>query len=122
MPDFPLIWRGPIYRTGDNMARKFFRRRRSSGGRRYRGRSRSGRNISLASIGVGCNAAVQLGIPDAVGLAMDGDFKGAINRMGQQDAGSILLAAGPAVGLALAKKFIGSVPLIKIGSWRINLL
>lgn len=100
--------------------KKFFRR---SGGRRYkRSRGRRGHNLGLASIGVAANAAVQLGIPDAVESAFAGDFKGAFNRLGQQSAGDILFAAGPAIGLGIMRKFIGRIPLFKLGSWQINLL
>lgn len=105
------------------MARKRFFRRRS-----YRASRRSGRrvkNIGLGTIGVGINAGYQMGfVPAGIGL-LNGtlDAEGALNTVrNAATPTNVLEAVGPVVGLALVKKFIGRVPLIKFGSWQINLL
>lgn len=79
--------------------------------------------VPLAMIGAGANAAYQLQFPAAIRTAMNGDFEGAFNTIGQAaNVTNVLQAAGPIVGLGLLKKITGPISLFKMGRINITLL
>lgn len=80
-------------------------------------------NVGLVPLGVGINALNQMGIIDGAQQAMVGDLAGATETI-RSNAGNVTNWAAsivPAVIAGAARKFLGKVPLIKVGNIKINM-
>lgn len=80
-------------------------------------------NIGLVPLGVGINALDRMGIIDGAALAINGNIEAGAAII-TANAGNVTNWAAsiiPAVIAGGARKLIGKVPLISIGSYKINM-
>lgn len=103
-----------IKRSGGT--RKMARKKRSYGRKKYT-------QVGLVPLGVGINAMDQMGIIDGAQAALSGDIDGAVAAV-RNNAGNITNWAGavaPAIIAGAVRKFVGKVPLVTLGKFKINM-